>query len=229
MPKLYFRHGVMSASKTADLLMQAYNMNVKGKAVLVLKPSVDTRSTQLLSRVGISRHCDIIVRPDTNLLLLINTTTAPGATTQPNNHNEADGGPQPVLLSAIFVDEVQFLEPCQIDQLRQLARQVNVFCYGLRTDYRCRLFPASARLMELADTIEELSASCEFCEQKAIVNAKFINDIVQRDGNDTVDIGGEDKYISMCWSCWNLTGAFESLTAFKTMVTAKKTRENQRC
>lgn len=231
MPELYFRHGVMSASKTADLLMRAYNMNVKGKAVLVMKPSVDTRNSQIVSRVGISRHCDILITPRTNLLSLLHVLVEPSLV--PTEGGEAVvedtwvtaelrrkmSRHSKVRPSAIFVDEVQFLAVEQVEQLRRLSRYVDVFCYGLRTDYRCRFFPASLRLMELADAIEEISSSCQFCEEKAIVNAKFIDGVIQRDGSDVVDIGGEDKYMSMCWSCWDLSSAFANVEAFKTILT----------
>ena len=197
MPKLYFRYGVMNASKTADLLMTAHNFNAKGKAVLVLKSAVDTRSPLIQSRTGMSRHPDVVVHENTNLISFLSSSL--------------DG---PMRVKAIFVDEVQFLTPPQIDQLREISCRVNVFCYGLRTDFRCTLFPASSRLLEVADSIKELRACCEYCDRKAVVNAKFLNDTVVRDGAETIDIGGEEKYKSMCWQCWNISSYFPSLTLF---------------
>ena len=52
---------------------------------------------------------------------------------------------------------------------------VPVICYGLRTDYKTRLFPGSKRLMELADTIEEIKTICVFCNKKSVVNMKHSN------------------------------------------------------
>ena len=66
----------------------------------------------------------------------------------------------------ILVDEVQFLEPKQIEQLRLMTYlwKVPIICYGLRTDFRTGLFPGSQRLMELADSIEEIKTTCQFCK-----------------------------------------------------------------
>jgi thymidine kinase len=75
-------------------------------------------------------------------------------------------------------------------------------CYGLRTDFQTRLFPGSKRLLELADTIEEIKSTCS-CGGKAIVNAR-----VDKDGNivtdgSQVEVGAEDKYITLCRQCYN--------------------------
>ena len=62
------------------------------------------------------------------------------------------------IIHCILIDEVQFLEPSHIDQLRlaTVIWNVPVICYGLRTDFRSNLFPGSKRLMELADNIDEV-------------------------------------------------------------------------
>jgi thymidine kinase len=87
-------------------------------------------------RAGLEKEADILINPDTNLLHLPVETH--------------------VGTSCLLVDECQFLEPRQIEELRCIttAWNVPVICYGLRTDFRTNLFPASKRLMELADNIE---------------------------------------------------------------------------
>ena len=71
----------------------------------------------------------------------------------------------------VLVDEVQFLDPKHIDQLRLITYlwQVPVICYGLRTDFRAKLFPGSQRLLELADSIEEVKTTCQFCKNILLV------------------------------------------------------------
>ena len=66
----------------------------------------------------------------------------------------------------VLVDEVQFLQPKHIDQLRLITYlwKVPVICYGLRTDFRTKLFPGSQRLLEVADSIEEVKTTCQFCK-----------------------------------------------------------------
>ena len=200
MPKLSFRYGVMNSAKTAELLMMVHNMESKGKSVLVIKPGVDTRDTRIQSRLGMTRIPDVFAFEDTNL-----------RTIMPDWHN----------ISAIFVDEAQFLTSAHVDELRELAMAVNVFCYGLRTDYRGVLFPGSKRLMELADTVEEVRSPCKFCESKAIITAKFQDDRIIRDGNGAVDVGAEEKYMAMCWKCWHCSEQFETISAFEAFMTKK--------
>ena len=181
MPKLYFRYGAMNAGKTTQLLGAAYNYESLGRQVLVIKPQIDTRfeKDSVTSRSGKTRMCTTI-NEKMDLCSLDLTDIA-----------------------CIFVDECQFLTPEQIDQLRQITELIPVICYGLRTDYKTRLFPGAQRLMELADSIEEIKTVCVVCPKKAIINAKKCGDKITVDGNSEPDIGAEEKYQAMCWSCYN--------------------------
>lgn len=103
----------------------------------------------------------------------------------------------------VLVDEAQFLDEVQIDQLRlaTLAFNVPVFCYGLRTDFRTNLFPGSRRLLEIADVIEELVTTCHFCANTAVLNLKHVNGVADITG-PTVQLGAEEKYYPTCFSCY---------------------------
>ena len=197
---LVFRYGVMNSGKTAALLMLAHQFDVLRRHVLVLKPAVDTRTAAsvITSRVGITRDVDIVVHAHTNL------------------------GPEGLAparsLFAVLVDEAQFLSVAQIDQLRQLALRVRVVCYGLKTDYRGQLFPASQRLFEVADTLEELTALCTQCDAVASRNVKFNGDDFVRTGDGNIDIGTEDKYIALCFRCFNTSLAFTRVSDFRAAV-----------
>ena len=103
----------------------------------------------------------------------------------------------------ILVDEAQFLSEQQVDQLARVVDDygVNVVCYGLRTDFQSHLFEGSRRLLELADTIDEIKSTCS-CGRKTIINAR-----IDRHGNIVTDgaqveIGGDDKYVALCRRCW---------------------------
>ncbi len=77
-----------------------------------------------------------------------------------------------------------------------------LICYGLRTDYRTRLFEGSKRLLEVADVIEEIKTVCVNCDRKAIINAKFCikengNKVILRNGPSDLDLGAEEKYQHM--------------------------------
>ena len=74
---------------------------------------------------------------------------------------------------------------------------IPVMCFGLRTDFQTKLFPGSLRLMEVADTIQEIKTICD-CGAKATVNARIdsTGHIVTQGAQ--VVLGGNDSYIAMC-------------------------------
>lgn len=105
------------------------------------------------------------------------------------------------VYDVIIADEAQFFQPEQIDQLRDIVDTYNVpvFCYGLRTDFRTKLFPGSARLLEIADSITELKTVCS-CGSKAIVNADWMEkDMLSPKG--TGHAGRQRKLEPMCYKC----------------------------
>jgi thymidine kinase len=95
------------------------------------------------------------------------------------------------------------MSKCIIDQLRQVATElrVPVICYGLRTDFRGNLFDGSRRLMELADTIEEIKTTCAYCNKKAIFNLKLVDGHPTVAG-PTIELGCEEKYVPACAACY---------------------------
>ncbi|ECC6867688.1 thymidine kinase, partial [Salmonella enterica] len=97
---------------------------------------------------------------------------------------------------AVFVDECQFLTKEQVDKLAEIVDNLNVdvFCYGLRTDFTGNLFEGSKHLIEVADELEDLSSICD-CGNKAIMTARLVSSTEQ------VLIGGNEAYKSMCRKC----------------------------
>ncbi len=186
--KLYFRYGTMGSAKTALLLTTAYNFEERKMTYACLKPVVDTREKEnvIRSRIGIERKC-MWIYPDTDLYLLAQELFEQTMT----------------VIDWFLIDEAQFLSADQVDQLARVVDDYgsNVICYGLRTDFRTRLFEGSRRLFEIADTIDEIKSTCS-CGRKTIVNARIdaAGDFVT-DGNQ-VEIGGDDRYIAVCRKCW---------------------------
>ena len=174
----------MSSSKTANLLMVAHNYRQQGKKVLLMKPLVDERFGNMIkSRCGLESETDYLVSKDDSTLKELDKKTIKN-------------------LDAILVDEAQFLTKEQVNTLRKISFDIPVLCYGLRTDYKSNLFDGSKRLMEIADSIEEIKTTCYFCNKKAIVNFKHINGKIIKDGSDDVDLGTEEKYLCSCYECW---------------------------
>lgn len=182
----------MGSSKTLRLLTTAYNFEEKGISFLALKPETDTRDGEnvIRSRAGLDRECRTIGKDD-NIYDIVNTI---------NQISIADlSGP----LKWILIDECQFLTEPQVNQLSDIVDtlDINVMCYGLRTDFLTRSFPASRRLFEIADSIEEVKTSCE-CGRTATVNARIneYGDLITR--GDQVQVGGNDMYHAMCRKCF---------------------------
>ena len=183
MAKLYFKYGVMGSAKSAQALITKFNYEERGMRVWLIKPSVDTRdgAAAVSSRIGLSAEAEIIT-PETDIVRLF------------RSHPRTD---------VIIADECQFFTEKHIDQLRFLVDGYGVpaLCFGLRTDFRTRLFPGSRRLFEVADSITEIKSMCE-CGNKAIVNARIGTDGRVVTEGEQVMLGGNDRYIELCHRCW---------------------------
>ena len=184
MAKLYFKYGAMGSSKSAQALITKYNYEENAMKVWLIKPSADTRDGAdiLRSRIGLEAKAEIIA-PDADIFRRFAATRI----------GQCD---------VVIVDECQFLTEKQIDQLRAIVDEhaVPVLCFGLRTDFRTKLFPGSCRLMELADVIEEIKTMCD-CGAKATVNARVSDGYIVTEGAQVV-LGGNDSYIAMCHRCY---------------------------
>ena len=187
MGKLVFKFGAMGSSKTAQALMTRYNYEAKGTRVWLVKSSADTRDGAdiLRSRIGLQANA-FVITPGMNVKALYEV-------------QRMDGDSYEVIIA----DEAQFFTEEQIWQFREIASlyDVTVICYGLRTDFRCQLFPGSKALFQLADDIDEITSVCK-CGRKTVVNARIGTDGKVIIHGPQVEIGGNDKYESLCWTCW---------------------------
>jgi thymidine kinase len=178
--KLYFRYGTMDSAKSMNLLAVAHNYRKQGKKVLLVKPRLDTRfgAAKISSRCGLEAEADLMVDEDTTL-----------------DARDFTG------LDCVLVDEAQFLSPGVIEDLRRITVDpgVPVICYGLRTDFQTKLFPGAQRLMELADRIEEVKVTCQYCAKKAICNLRFVNGTPTVVGPQ-IQLGADEHYAPVCWA-----------------------------
>ena len=185
MAKLYFRYGAMNSGKTALLLQAAHNYEERGMEVLIVKPTIDSKGDDhLVSRIGLTRKVDKLLAPKDDIFKYVKKLKR--------------------NIKCILVDEAQFLEKEQVDQLMHIVVKFNipVICYGLRSDFKTNGFPGSTRLLELAHTIEEMKTICS-CGRKAMFNARKLNGKFIFDG-EQVAIDGEAKvtYESLCPNCY---------------------------
>ena len=182
----------MNSAKSMQLLTTAHNLEENGVNIMVLKPSADTRDGEgiIRSRAGVERKC-ISVGDDVNLYRTIK---------EYRNFLAS----QFMELKWVLVDECQFLTEQQINQLSDVVDflGINVICYGLRTDFQSKLFPASKRLFELADDIDEIKSTCSCGDRKTTINARFDSEGNIITEGDQVVIGGNDMYKALCRKCW---------------------------
>lgn len=183
MAKLYFKYGAMGSSKTANALIAKFNYEERDMKVWLIKPDVDNRDgvSKVRSRIGLEAPATVIGAADDILEMY-------------EEREDAD---------VIIADECQFFTEAHIDQMRQIVDNfdIPVMCFGLRTDFRTKLFPGSRRLFELADSITEIKTICE-CGAKATVNARIAPDGRVITSGQQVFIGGNDSYIAMCHKCY---------------------------
>lgn len=184
MAKLYFRYGAMNSGKSTALIQVAYNYEEQGMRVLVLKPLIDSKKDDhISSRVGLERRADFLVDAGDDIFSLVESLEAP---------------------ACVLVDEAQFLEVQQVDQLFRLVIELSipVIAYGLRTDFSMKGFPASERLLLLAHSIEELKTICS-CGRKAILNGRLVGGNFVFEGEQVVIDNKEDiSYRALCGQCY---------------------------
>jgi thymidine kinase len=182
MAQLYFRYSTMNAGKSTEVLKIAHNYEEQNKKVILLTPSIDDRygTGKITSRMGFQREA-IICNSDTDIFQIIK-----------DKHPDC-----------VIIDEGQFLTRAQVVTLTKVVDELNIpaIVYGLKNDYRNFLFPGSEALLLFSDKIEEIKAVCWFCHKKATMLIKFKDGVAMSEGPQ-IEIGGNDKYTSVCRKCY---------------------------
>ncbi|GAB3028706.1 thymidine kinase [Bowmanella dokdonensis] len=182
MAQLYFYYSAMNAGKSTSLLQSAYNYKERGMHVELFTAALDNRfGTGLVaSRIGLKADAHLF-NQGSHLLEQINTL---------NRKQRID---------CVFIDEAQFLTKEQVRQLTFVVDELKipVLAYGLRTDFAGETFEGSHYLMAWADKLVELKTVCH-CGRKAnfVVRMDEFGQAVKEGAQ--VDVGGNDKYVSMC-------------------------------
>jgi len=183
MAKLHFYYSAMNAGKTTTLLQSSYNYQERGMNTLVFSPSVDNRyETGLVtSRIGLQTEA-VIFGENTDILSEVRSRCL---------HDET--------IKCVLVDEAQFMTKNQVYQLCQITDDMGIpaLAYGLRSDFLGEPFEGSMYLLAWADTIIEIKTICH-CGRKATMNMRIdACGAPVREGNQ-VEIGGNDRYVSVC-------------------------------
>ena len=209
MAKLYFRYGAMNSGKSTALLQAAYNYEERGQRVLLAKPEIDTKGAdRISSRLGVERLVDFLIGPDDDVRSLFavhRERIRALAESEALIPESSATGARPDV-ACLLIDEAQFLTESQVDDLLRIVVEdgIPVLAYGIRTDFQTRAFPGSARLMELAHSLEELKTICR-CGSKALFNARLVGGRFVFDGDQVaIDELTADRvtYESMCAECY---------------------------
>lgn len=189
MAKLHFYYGVMSASKSTNLLMTDYNYRANGGRCLLITHALDNRvgtSGFIKSRlIKEPTPAKALTKINAEMLMLEFVSTYER------------------FPSAVLVDEAQFFSKKDIYELTKIVDDfgVPVICYGLKVDSNGNLFEGSAALLAWSDDIREIKQICH-CGNKATHILRFDkNGNVIKNGKQ-ICIGAEDKYVSVCRQCW---------------------------
>jgi thymidine kinase len=168
---LRFFHGPMDCGKSTLALQVDHNQRRQGRHGLLVTQGDRSAAPQISSRVGLSRDAEE-VDALTDLKLLVRDRWAAG-------HR----------VDYLIVDEAQFLTSDQVDQLADLVDgwHVDVYAFGLTTDFRARLFPGTQRLLEVADDVQRVQVEvlC-WCGLPGLLNARVVDGVMVRSGETVV-------------------------------------------
>ncbi len=186
MAELVFFSGTMDCGKSTLALQLDYNHRARGRRGLIYTRNDRAGADRISSRLGlevVARE----VRDDTDFWA--DLTRPPG-----------------MDVDYLVCDEAQFYAPTQIEQLARLVdeAEIDVYAFGITADFRTRLFPGSARLIELADRVEVLQVrSLCWCGARATHNARTVDGRMVVEGEQVVigDVegaGGTVAYEVLC-------------------------------
>lgn len=176
MSKLYFFYSAMNAGKTTHLLQKNYNFFEKDIGTLLFIPFLSSNQGIIKSRIGLQKSA-IVITNNFNIFIYVKNCKR--------------------KIKCVFVDEVQFLTKKHIFELISIVDilKISVYAYGLRTDFKSKLFESSKYLLAFADNLIELNTIC-FCGRKAILNARLKDNKRILYGNQ-IEVD-KKKYISLC-------------------------------
>lgn len=186
MANLVFNYSTMNSGKTLELLRKAFSYNEVNLNVIILKPFCDTKgNNQIVTRLGLKRKVDYLIKEEDSILELLK--------------NDLDN------VSCIFVDEAQFLNSNQIDELYYISKfyNIEVFCYGLRDNFKMQLFDGSKRLFEVADELVSYDSRCK-CGNNAKFSARKVNGEYVNEGDEVLIDGSSSDvvYEPICGECY---------------------------
>ena len=180
MAELIYYCGTMDSGKSTLALQTAHNHKSRGRTGLIFTNKDRAGSGVISSRLGLQSDA-IEVEEQLDIHKFVVEHLSMGE-----------------RIDYIICDEAQFYQPIQIDQLAQIVDGlgIDVYAFGILADFKTKLFPGSARLVELADRVNTLQveALC-WCGSRATHNARTVNGAMVTEGEQVVvgDVGKCDE------------------------------------
>jgi thymidine kinase len=169
--ELVFFSGTMDSGKSTLALQTHHNHSNAGRSGLVFSKNDRHGISQISSRLGLTSEALEVVK-ETDFHKLVTQKLSQGE-----------------IVDYLICDEVQFYTPEQIGQLARLVDdlEIDVFTFGITTDFRTELFPGAKRLLEIADRVNMLQVEtlC-WCGKKATHQARIINGAMTVEGEQVV-------------------------------------------
>ncbi|WP_327318346.1 thymidine kinase [Streptomyces sp. NBC_01235] len=177
MPELVFFSGTMDCGKSTLALQIEHNRSARGLQGMIFTRDDRAGEGKLSSRLGLVTDA-VEVEDGQDLYAYLVDHLSQGG--------RAD---------YVIADEAQFLAEDQIDQLARVVDDldIDVYAFGITTDFRSKLFPGSQRLVELADRVEvlQVEALC-WCGARATHNARTVGGVMVVEGAQVV-VGDVDQ------------------------------------
>jgi thymidine kinase len=165
--ELHFYTGTMDSGKSTLALQTNHNHAARGRVGRMFTSRDRAGTAMLSSRLG-PRHEAIEVDEGFHFWRYVVDELTRGA-----------------RVDYLICDEAQFYTRDQIDQLAKIVDelQLDVFAFGILTDFRSQLFPGSGRLVELADRthVLQVEALC-WCGKRATHNARTEDGVMVVEG-----------------------------------------------
>jgi len=187
MAELTFFTGPMNCGKSTLALQIDFTEASAGRRGIRFTCKDRAGESVISSRIGLAEDA-VEVTPDTDFWAYVLAEYSAGR-----------------RVDYLVCDEAQFYETGQIDQLARLVDDlgIDVHCFGILHDFRTAMFPASARLVELSDRIEQLQARPRcWCGAPATHNARTVGGVMVTEGSQVVvgdtASGDEVAYEVLC-------------------------------
>lgn len=189
MAKLKFYYGTMGAGKTTEALKTFEIYRRKGRNPLIVKPTTDDREGKFNGWGTIKSK----LIPDIRPCYYVDNVMTQLYYNPPQEYG------------LLIVDEVQFFKPSEIIGLSAIvdAKDIDVICYGLKTDCRGQLFEGAAQLLAIADETKELDNLCDLCgKENANMHLRYTNGEIDYDPDSIAVQKGNVDYKSVCRKCF---------------------------